>query len=166
MLRTPDLNFVRVEAPQTGQLLELIHRSYAEFEQFLAAAEQQAVVEIASGEPLAKAWLIRGKGKLIGYCILSLTFSLRCGGRGAVLDQIYLTPAQRTYPDASSSYRIRRVSSRASWCKYAGHQIHVQRHTRARFIRARWFRKGTLIFEQTVKAVVNLLSSKSPERVT
>jgi hypothetical protein len=33
---------------------------------------------------------------LIGYFILSLTFSLR-SGRGAVLDQIYLTPELRTH---------------------------------------------------------------------
>jgi hypothetical protein len=67
-----------------------------EFGQVMTLAEQQPVVEIASGEPLAKAWLIHNKGELIGYFILSLTFSLR-SGRGAVLDQIYLTPELRTH---------------------------------------------------------------------
>jgi hypothetical protein len=80
MLRTPVLNFVRVEAPQTALLLELVRRSYAEFGRVLRGAGQQ-VVEIASGEPLAKAWLTHSKGELIGYRILSLTFSLRCRGQ-------------------------------------------------------------------------------------
>ena len=60
------------------------------------AGRGTTVLEIASGEPLAKAWLIGCKGELIGYFILALTFSLRCRGRGAVLDQIYLTPELRT----------------------------------------------------------------------
>ena len=93
---TPVLNFVRVEASRGAQLLELVCRSYSEFGQVMTLAEQQAVVEIASGEPLAKAWLILNEGELIGYFILSLTFSLR-SGRGAVLDQIYLTPELRTH---------------------------------------------------------------------
>src|SRR5258705_6475487 len=93
---TPVLDFVRVEASQGAQLLELVCRSYSEFGQVMTLAEEQAVLEIASGEPLAKAWLIRCKGELIGYFILALTFSLRCRGRGAVLDQIYLTPELRT----------------------------------------------------------------------
>lgn len=97
MLCTPVLNFVRVEASRGAQLLELVCRSYSEFGQVMTLAEQQAVVEITSGEPLAKAWLIRRNGELIGYFILSLTFSLRCGGRGALLDQIYLTPELRTH---------------------------------------------------------------------
>jgi hypothetical protein len=97
MLCTSVLDFVRVEASQGAQLLELVCRSYSEFGQVMTVAEQQAVVEIASSEPLAKAWLIRSKGELIGYFILSLTFSLRCSGRGAVLDQIYLTPELRTH---------------------------------------------------------------------
>jgi hypothetical protein len=88
---------VRVEASQKAQLLELIGRSYAEFGQILAAGEQNAVVEIASGEPLAKAWLIRNRTELIGYCILSLTFSARHRGKGAVLDRISITPELRTH---------------------------------------------------------------------
>ena len=96
MLCTSVLDFVRVEASQGAQLLELVCRSYSEFGQVMTLAEEQAVLEIASGEPLAKAWLIGCKGELIGYFILALTFSLRCRGRGAVLDQIYLTPELRT----------------------------------------------------------------------
>jgi GNAT superfamily N-acetyltransferase len=96
ILGVPVLDFLRVEASQQAQLLELIGRSYAEFGQVPAAAEQNAVVEIASGEPLARAWLIQNKSELIGYCIVSLVFSVKQRGRGAVLDQIYITPELRT----------------------------------------------------------------------
>ena len=95
MLCTSVLDFVRVEVSRGAQLLELVCRSYSEFGQVMTLAEEQAVLEIASGEPPAKAWLIRCKGELIGYFILALTFSLRCRGRGAALDQIYLTPELR-----------------------------------------------------------------------
>jgi len=95
--RVPVLDFVRVEDSEKAQLLELIGRSYAEFGQVPAAAEQKAVVEIASGEPLARAWLVRNKTELIGYCIVSLTFGVRQRGRGAVLDQLYINPELRTH---------------------------------------------------------------------
>jgi hypothetical protein len=85
-----------VDVSEKAQLLELIGRSYAEFGQVLAAAEQKAVDEIASAEPLARAWLIRNQSEPIGYCIVSLVFSVRQRGRGAVLDQIYITPELRT----------------------------------------------------------------------
>ena len=94
--RAPVLEFVRVDVSEKAQLLELISRSYAEFGQVLAAAEQKAVDEIASAEPLARAWLIRNQSEPIGYCIVSLVFSVRQRGRGAVLDQIYIIPELRT----------------------------------------------------------------------
>ncbi len=61
----------------------------------LDAASEAALVAIAAGEPLARAWLIYANGRAIGYLILTLGYSVEYGGRDGFIDDLYLAPEVR-----------------------------------------------------------------------
>ena len=52
-----------------------------------------ALRQIAHGEPFAQAWLVRRQGQALGYVIITLGFSVECGGRDGFIDDFYLVPA-------------------------------------------------------------------------
>jgi hypothetical protein len=73
---TPVLNFVRVEASRGAQLLEFVCRSYSEFGQVMTLAEQQAVVEIASGGATGQSLADSQQGRIDRIFHLILNFQL------------------------------------------------------------------------------------------
>jgi ribosomal protein S18 acetylase RimI-like enzyme len=56
---------------------------------------QRTFDEIISGSPLARAWIIGGKGPAAGYLLASVTWSNEFGGRVAWLEELYLRPEAR-----------------------------------------------------------------------
>jgi ribosomal protein S18 acetylase RimI-like enzyme len=53
------------------------------------------VVQIAAGEPFARAWIVRQAHEAIGYVVLTLGYSIEYGGRDGFIDDLYLVPAAR-----------------------------------------------------------------------
>lgn len=54
-----------------------------------------AVVAIARGEPLARAWIARDGGVAVGYVVITVGYSIEYGGRDGFIDDLYLVPEAR-----------------------------------------------------------------------
>ncbi|MXP64633.1 GNAT family N-acetyltransferase [Roseomonas sp. M0104] len=76
-------------------LLALARAFHAEDGHPLDAAGEAAVLAVAAGEPLARAWILRRGGEALGYLILTLGYSVEYGGRDGFIDDLYLAPALR-----------------------------------------------------------------------
>jgi ribosomal protein S18 acetylase RimI-like enzyme len=76
-------------------LLCLACAYYAEEGRRLDAAGEAALVQIARGEPLARAWLMRACGRPIGYLVITLGYSVEYGGTDGFIDELYLVPDGR-----------------------------------------------------------------------
>jgi len=61
----------------------------------LSPAGEAALRRIASGEPMARCWLIRRTGRVIGYLVVTLGYSVEHGGRDGFIDDLYLAPSVR-----------------------------------------------------------------------
>ena len=58
-------------------------------------AGEAALRQVARGEPMARAWIVRQQGEAIGYVIITLGFSIEYGGRDGFIDDLYLVPSAR-----------------------------------------------------------------------
>ncbi|MBV9250861.1 MAG: GNAT family N-acetyltransferase [Acetobacteraceae bacterium] len=61
----------------------------------LDEARERALRQIASGEPLARAWLVRHNAQTLGYVIITFGFSVESGGRDGFIDEFFILPAAR-----------------------------------------------------------------------
>ena len=55
----------------------------------------RALTQAARGHPLARAWLIHERGRVVGYAVLGLGFGIEYGGADAFVDDLYLVPEAR-----------------------------------------------------------------------
>ena len=55
----------------------------------------EAAISRLSEELLARCWLVRSQGSLLGYVVLTLGYSIEHGGRDAFIDDLYLVPQAR-----------------------------------------------------------------------
>ena len=78
-------------------LLEKFVRAYylEDGHTFREDRQPAALAAVVTGEPLARAWLIRLEARPVGYVVLTLTFSVEAGGREACVDEFYLIPEVR-----------------------------------------------------------------------
>lgn len=82
--------------PADGEALLAMARAFhAEDGHRLDAAGEAAVRRIATGEALARAWILRRDGEACGYLVLTLSYSIEYGGRDGFIDDLYLAPALR-----------------------------------------------------------------------
>lgn len=51
--------------------------------------------ELLEHEDYARAWVFEAEGSIVGYCVLTLGFSLEYRGRDAFVDEIYIAPEWR-----------------------------------------------------------------------
>ncbi|MFI5021466.1 MAG: GNAT family N-acetyltransferase [Alphaproteobacteria bacterium] len=56
---------------------------------------EAAVVRVAKGEPLARAWIARIGREAVGYVVVTLGYSIEYGGRDGFIDDLYLVPELR-----------------------------------------------------------------------
>jgi len=82
-------------ASDTELLLGLARAFHAEDGHPLSPEGEIALSQIVSGEPMARCWLIRRTGQVIGYVVLTLGFSVEHGGRDGFVDDLYLIPSAR-----------------------------------------------------------------------
>jgi GNAT superfamily N-acetyltransferase len=78
-------------------LLERLVRAYylEDGHTFHEDRQPPALAALVTGEPHARAWLIRLAGRSVGYVVLALTFSVEAGGHEACVDELYLVPEVR-----------------------------------------------------------------------
>jgi ribosomal protein S18 acetylase RimI-like enzyme len=90
-----DLRFDAATAADLDALLALARAFHAEDGHALSHAGAGALAAVAGGEPLARCWLVRQAGMVVGYVVLSLGFSIEHGGRDGFIDDLYVVPAVR-----------------------------------------------------------------------
>jgi ribosomal protein S18 acetylase RimI-like enzyme len=90
-----DLQFDQAGAADADTLLLLAQVFHQEDGHPLDAAGEMAIVQIAAGEPFARAWVVRRTGEAIGYVIITLGYSVEYGGRDGFIDDFYLVPKMR-----------------------------------------------------------------------
>jgi ribosomal protein S18 acetylase RimI-like enzyme len=56
---------------------------------------EAAVVQVARGEPFARAWILRDGSAAVGYVVITLGYSIEYGGRDGFIDDLYLIPEAR-----------------------------------------------------------------------
>jgi ribosomal protein S18 acetylase RimI-like enzyme len=92
-LLTADIAAVRSD--DAAVLVMLARAFHGEEGRTLDAAGKAALVAIAEGEPMARAWLVRDGERAVGYLIITLGFSVEYGGRDGFIDDVYLVPEAR-----------------------------------------------------------------------
>lgn len=61
----------------------------------LDTAAEAAVVQIARGEPFARAWIVWQGAAAVGYVVITLGYSVEYGGRDGFIDDLYLIAEAR-----------------------------------------------------------------------
>ncbi len=89
------LSFDLATARDADVLVAMAREFHAEDGHDLDAAGAAALRHIADGEPLARAWLVREQGTVIGYVVITLGFSIEYGGRDGFIDDLFLVPMAR-----------------------------------------------------------------------
>ena len=96
--RLPDNGLPRFEPvgeADADALLTMVQALHAEEGRSLDADSAAAVVGIARGEPLARAWIAHSAGHAVGYVVIALGYSIEYGGRDGFIDDLYLVPEAR-----------------------------------------------------------------------
>ena len=89
-----ELVFAPVTADDTESLLVLARAFHREDGHPLDGQGEAAITRLPE-ELLARSWLLRSQGSLIGYVVLTLGYSIEHGGRDAFIDDLYLVPWAR-----------------------------------------------------------------------
>jgi ribosomal protein S18 acetylase RimI-like enzyme len=91
-----DPELTQVAAADLAVLVELARAYYAEDGlTFDEERQPQALARLVDGDALAGAWLVRQRGRAIGYVVLTWSFSLESGGRDGYIDELFLAPEVR-----------------------------------------------------------------------
>jgi ribosomal protein S18 acetylase RimI-like enzyme len=89
-----DLDFDPATPDNTERLLALARSFHREDGHPLDGRGETAIAQLP-GEELARCWLVRSQGSVIGYVVLTLGYSIEYGGRDAFIDDLYLVPEAR-----------------------------------------------------------------------
>jgi len=87
--------FDPVGAADAETLLHLARAFHEEEGHPIGDAGEAALRQVARGEPLARAWIVRQQGEAVGYVIITIGFSIEYGGRDGFIDDLYLVPPAR-----------------------------------------------------------------------
>ena len=90
-----ELQFDAVTEADAAPLLAMARAFHAEDGHPLTPDGEAAVGQIARGAPLARGWIVRESGRMIGYLVLTLGYSIEHGGRDGFIDDLYLVPKAR-----------------------------------------------------------------------
>jgi ribosomal protein S18 acetylase RimI-like enzyme len=92
---TVDVQFVPTCAADGATLLALARAFHAEDGHPLKTSGEEAILRVAAGEELARAWIVRRAAEPVGYLLLTLGYSVEYGGRDGFIDDLYLEPELR-----------------------------------------------------------------------
>jgi ribosomal protein S18 acetylase RimI-like enzyme len=88
-------NIAAVRPDDAAMLPTLARAFHGKARRTLDAVGAPALVAIAQGEPLARAWLVRDSDRPAGYLIITLGYSVEYGGRDGFIDDLHLVPEAR-----------------------------------------------------------------------
>jgi ribosomal protein S18 acetylase RimI-like enzyme len=91
----PATTFEPIRAEETPILLDMAREFNREDGHPLDRAGEEAIARLAAGEPMARAWLAREGGDIVGYLVITLGFSIEYGGTDGFIDELFVTPEAR-----------------------------------------------------------------------
>lgn len=89
------LQFDSLREDEADALVAMVRAHHAVDEYPHSPYFEAAIVQIAKGEPMARAWMVRHADSVIGYVVLTLGYSIEYGGRDGFIDDLYLIPEAR-----------------------------------------------------------------------
>ncbi len=91
-----ELVLVPIGVADLALLEQLVRAYYAEDGLgFDEGRQPEALARLVEGEALACGWLVRLRGQVVGYVVLTWSFSLESGGRDGFIDELFLIPEVR-----------------------------------------------------------------------
>ena len=91
-----DPELVPVAAADLAVLEGLVRAYYAEDGlSFDERRQLAALARLVDGEALARGWLVRLGGRVVGYIVLTWSFSVESGGLDGYIDELFLAPEVR-----------------------------------------------------------------------
>jgi ribosomal protein S18 acetylase RimI-like enzyme len=90
-----DIRLVRATDADSDVLIGLARAFHLEDGHALDGHGEAALLQIARGEPFARAWIARADGHPVGYLVITLGYSIEYGGRDGFIDDLYLAPVAR-----------------------------------------------------------------------
>jgi len=90
-----DLQYDLIREDEADALVAMVRAHHAADDNPHSPYFETAIVGIAKGEPMARAWLVRHANRVVGYVVLTLGYSIEYGGRDGFIDDLYLVPDAR-----------------------------------------------------------------------
>jgi ribosomal protein S18 acetylase RimI-like enzyme len=90
-----EVELAAVGAEQEELLVRMARDFHVEDGHPLSERGEAALLAAARGHPLAHAWLVRERDRVVGYTVLGLGFGIEYGGPDAFVDDLYLLPEAR-----------------------------------------------------------------------
>jgi len=90
-----DVMFEIAREADADALLAMARAFHSEDGHPLDPMGEAAVVRIATGEPLARAWIVRNRRTALGYVVITLGYSIEYGGPDGFIDDLYVIPEAR-----------------------------------------------------------------------
>jgi len=113
------------------QDLDRLVRAYYRFEGIhFRASAAAALGKLLTTPALGRAWIVRDRGRAIGYAILTFNFDVEFGGLEGMLTDLYLRPGHR-----GRGFGRRLVNVASAYCRSRGVEtieLQVGRTTRRR----------------------------------
>lgn len=93
---SPRVTLRRLRGRDWPHVAPLVREFYAHFGyRFRDSVQGRVFRQLADDPGLGCAWVVEHRGETIGYLVLVLAWSIEYGGRIAVVDEIFITEAQR-----------------------------------------------------------------------
>jgi GNAT superfamily N-acetyltransferase len=84
-----DVVFQPARDTDADVLLSMARAFHIEDGHPLDSDAEAAVVQIARGEPLARAWIVWQGAAAVGYVVITLGYGIEYGGRDGFIDDLY-----------------------------------------------------------------------------
>ena len=83
--------FRPLETSDSSLIKELI-RAYYDFDElsYDPSFHGPALEQLIDGNPAARTWIVEADGTPAGYLILTISFSIYCGGKDGFIDELFL----------------------------------------------------------------------------
>src|ERR1051326_3593007 len=134
--------FQAVTSDRADQLLALMEELYHhEGIPWSTEVARLAVQGLLDQSGNGGAWLIEIEKEVVGYCVLTMAFSLEFGGRFALLDELYLREAWTGKGIGSEALRFIEQQSRAMGAKALRLEAGYENKHAIRFYELKGFRR-------------------------
>ena len=90
-----DLRFDSLREDEADALVAMVRAHHADDGHPHSPHFEAAIKQIAKGEPMARAWMVRHADRIVGYVVLTIGYSIEYGGRDGFIDDLYLIPEAR-----------------------------------------------------------------------